>query len=377
MLLTEDQEQIRDMARRFAAERLAPGAAARDRDSTLPIELLREMGELGFFGLCVAPEHGGAGADYVSYALAVEEIAAGDGAISTIMSVHNSVCCAPIERFGSDEQKARWLEPMATGAVIGCFCLTEPEAGSDAAAIKTRAVRDGDGWVLNGTKQFISSGRIAGVSIVFAVTDPAAGKRGISAFIVPTDTPGWRVASVEHKLGQRCSDTCQIVFEDCRVGPEALLGREGEGYRIALANLEGGRIGIAAQSVGMARSAFEAALAYAQERQAFGAPIFDLQAVSFRLADMATKIEVARQAVLHAASLRQAGQPCLKEAAMAKLFASEMAERVCSDAIQVHGGYGYLNDFPVERIYRDVRVCQIYEGTSDIQRLIIARQLRS
>jgi alkylation response protein AidB-like acyl-CoA dehydrogenase len=289
------------------------------------------------------------------------------------MSVHNSVGCMPLLKFGTEAQKARFLRPMARGEMLAAFALTEPEAGSDAAAIRTRARRKGEGWVLDGTKQFITSGKNADVAIVFAVTDPEAGKRGISAFIVPTGTPGWRVARLEHKLGQRASDTAQIALEGLELAPALMLGREGEGYRIALSNLEGGRIGIAAQSIGMARAAWEAAVAYARERKAFGVPIAEHQAVAFRLADMATRIEAARQLMLHAAALRDRGIPCLKEAAMAKLFASEMAERVCSDAIQIHGGYGYLGDFPVERIYRDVRVCQIYEGTSDIQRLVISR----
>ena len=375
MMLTEEQRMVRDMARSFAQERLAPTAAERDRTGAFPADELREMGELGLLGMTVPEEWGGAGTDYVSYALAVEEIAAGDGAISTIMSVHNSVGCTPILNYGTQAQKERFLRPMVRGEAIGCFCLTEPQAGSDAAAIKTRARRDGDHWVLNGSKQFITSASKASVAIVFAVTDAQAGKRGISAFIVPTDTPGYVVARKEDKLGQTCSDTCLVTFEDCRIPADLMLGREGDGYRIALANLEGGRIGIASQSVGMARSALEHALRYAQERQSFGTAIINHQAVSFRLADMATRVEAARQLVLNAASLRDAGVPCLKEACMAKLFASEMAERVCSDAIQIHGGYGYLKDFPVERIYRDVRVCQIYEGTSDIQRLVIARAL--
>ncbi|WP_340119964.1 acyl-CoA dehydrogenase family protein [Pelagibius sp. 7325] len=375
MLLTEEQSLIRDTARQFARAQLAPHAAEWDRDSRFPREAIAAMGELGFLGMLVPPEWDGAGADHVSYALALMEVAAGDGACSTIMSVHNSVGCMPILKFGTPEQQERFLKPMARGEMLGAFCLTEPQAGSDAAAIKTRAERDGNHYVLNGVKQFITSGKNADVAIVFAVTDPAAGKRGISAFIVPTDTPGYRVASVEKKLGQKASDTCQIVFDDLRLTPDLLLGEEGQGYRIALANLEGGRIGIAAQSVGMARAAYEAALAYAQERRSFGKPIFEHQAVAFRLADMATKIHGAELMVLEAAALRDAGRPCLKEAAMAKLAASEMAEQVCSDAIQIHGGYGYLSDFPVERIYRDVRVCQIYEGTSDIQRLVIARHL--
>jgi butyryl-CoA dehydrogenase len=323
----------------------------------------------------VPEDYDGAATDHVSYALALEEIAAGDGSCSTIMSVHNSVGCAPLLKFGTEEQKQRFLRPMAKGEMLAAFCLPEPEAGSDASAIKTRAKRAGNRFVLNGTKQFITSGEHAKVAIVFAVTDPDAGKKGISAFIVPTHTAGWRVAKREHKLGQRASDTAQIVFDEMELTPDLLLGEEGQGYRIALANLEGGRIGIGAQSVGMARAALQAAIAYAKERRSFGVPIAEHQAVAFRLADMATRIEAARQLVLHAAALRDAGSPCLKEAAMAKLFASEMAERVCSDAIQIHGGYGYLEDFPVERIYRDVRVCQIYEGTSDIQRLVISRQV--
>jgi butyryl-CoA dehydrogenase len=305
----------------------------------------------------------------------MEEIAAGEGAVATILSVQNSVGCMPVWQYGSDEQKRRFLEPMAKGEMLACFCLTEPQAGSDAVAIKTRARRRGNRWVLNGTKQFISSGKHARIAIVFAVTDPERGKRGISAFLVPTDSPGFRVARVEHKLGQRASDTAQLVFEDVELTPDLMLGAEGEGYKIALSNLEGGRIGIAAQSVGMARAAYEAALAYAREREAFGKPIIEQQAVAFRLADMATQIAAARGLVLDAAARRDAGEPCIKEASMAKLFASEMAERVASDAIQIHGGYGYLADFPVERIYRDVRVCQIYEGTSDIQRLVIAREI--
>ncbi|MGP1397759.1 MAG: acyl-CoA dehydrogenase family protein [Inquilinaceae bacterium] len=373
MLLTEDQTMIRDMARDFARERLAPHAAEWDRTSTFPADAVAEMGRLGLMGVTVPEDWDGAGADHVAYALAVEEVAAGDGSCSTIMSVHNSVACAPILRYGSTEQKERFLKALARGEMLGAFCLTEPQAGSDASALKTRARLDGNHWVLNGTKQFTTNGENADLAIVFAVTDPDAGKRGISAFIVPTDTPGYQVARVEKKLGLRASDTAQIVFDECRLPADLMLGEPGQGYRIALSNLEGGRIGIGAQAVGMARAAYEAAVLYARDRQAFGQPIMAQQAVAFRLADMATQIAVARQMVLHAAALRDAGQPCLREAAMAKLFASEMAEKVCSDAIQVHGGYGYLNDFPVERIYRDVRICQIYEGTSDIQRLIIAR----
>jgi len=366
---------IRDTARAFAEEHLKPNAAKWDAESTFPTEALAELGKLGFMGMLVPEDLGGAGADHVAYALALEEVAAGDGSTSTIMSVHNSVGCVPILKFGSDMQKERFLKPLARGEQLSCFCLTEPGAGSDASALKTRAKRDGNGWVLNGTKQFITSGGRADLAIVFAVTDPEAGKKGISAFLVPTRTEGWKVARVEKKLGLNASETCQIQLDDLRLEPELMLGKEGEGYRIALANLEGGRIGIGAQSIGMAKAAFEAALSYAKERKSFGKPIFEHQAIAFRLADMATQIEVARQMVLHAASLRDAGERCLKEASMAKLFASEMAERVCSDAIQIHGGYGYLADFPVERIYRDVRITQIYEGTSDIQRLVIAREI--
>jgi alkylation response protein AidB-like acyl-CoA dehydrogenase len=373
MLLTPEQEMIRDAVRDYARERLAPFAAQWDRKAEFPRDALAGLAQMGLYGVCVDERWGGAGLDHVSLALALEEIAAGDGACSTIISVQNSVVCGPIQRFGNDAQKEQWLKPLASGAKLGCFCLTEPHVGSDAAAIRTRADRDGDAWVLNGVKQFITSGKQAQVAIVFAVTDRNAGKKGISAFIVPTDAPGYVVARVEDKLGQKASDTAQIVLERCRVPAENLLGAEGEGYRIALANLEGGRIGIAAQAVGMARAAFEAAREYAKQRESFGKPIIEHQAVNFRLADMATQIEVARQMVWHAAALRDAGRPCLKEASMAKLFASEMAERVCSDAIQIHGGYGYVADFAVERIYRDVRVCQIYEGASDIQRLVIGR----
>jgi butyryl-CoA dehydrogenase len=376
MIPTEEQIQIRDAARDFARERLAPFAAQWDREHRYPAEAIREMAEMGFFGMVVPEEWGGSETGQVAYAMALEEIAAGDGACSTIMSVHNSVACMPILKFGTTGQKERFLRPLASGEWIGAFALTEPQAGSDAANLRTRARRDGNSsYVLDGTKQFITSGRTGRVVITFAVTDPDAGKKGISAFIVPTDTPGYEVARVEDKMGQHGSDTCQITFNDLRIPAEYRLGEEGEGYRIALSNLEGGRIGIASQSVGMARAAFEAARDYARDRETFGKPLMEHQAVAFRLADMATQIAVARQMVLHAASLREAGQPCLTEASMAKLFASEMAEKVCSGAIQILGGYGYLSDFPVERIYRDVRVCQIYEGASDIQRLLIARNL--
>ncbi len=376
MILTQEQLQIRDMARDFARERLAPGAAERDRESRFPREELKAMGELGFLGMLVPEAYGGSETGMVAYAVALEEIAAGDGSCSTIMSVHNSVGCVPILTYGDEAQKRHFLPELASGAWIGGFALTEPQAGSDAANLKTRARRDGDHYVIDGAKQFITSGRNGDVIIVFAVTDPEAGKKGISAFIVPTATPGYEVVRVEEKLGLHASDTCQIAFNGLRIPVSNRLGAEGEGYRIALSNLEGGRIGIAAQAVGMARAAFEAARDYAHERTAFGAPIIDHQAVAFRLADMATRIAVARQMVLHAAALKEKGQPCLTEASMAKLFASEMAEKVCSDAIQIHGGYGYMADYPVERIYRDVRICQIYEGTSDVQRIVIARALR-
>ncbi|MBA1323733.1 acyl-CoA dehydrogenase [Pseudomonas plecoglossicida] len=375
MLVTDEQQQIADAVRDFAQERLKPFAEQWDKEHRFPREAIAEMAELGLFGMLVPEQWGGSDTGYVAYAMALEEIAAGDGACSTIMSVHNSVGCVPILKFGSEQQKQQFLQPLASGAMLGAFALTEPQAGSDASSLKTRARLDGDHYVLNGSKQFITSGQNAGVVIVFAVTDPAAGKRGISAFIVPTDTPGYQVTRVEEKLGQHASDTCQIVFDDVRIPLANRLGEEGQGYKIALANLEGGRIGIASQAVGMARAAFEVARDYARERQSFGKPLIEHQAVAFRLADMATRVAVARQMVLHAAALRDAGRPALQEASMAKLFASEMAEKVCSDALQTLGGYGYLSDFPLERIYRDVRVCQIYEGTSDIQRMVIARNL--
>jgi len=375
MLLTPEQEMIRDAVRQFAQREIAPHAAAWDRDKTFPKAVHRGLAALGAYGVAVPEQYGGAGLDYLSLALILEEIAAGDGGTSTVISVNNCPVCSMLMAFASEAQKQQWLVPLARGEMLGAFCLTEPHVGSDAAALRTSAVRDGDHYVLNGVKQFITSGQNADVAIVLAVTDKAAGKRGISAFLVPTATPGYVVARIEDKLGQHSSDTAQIVFEDCRVPAANLLGDEGAGYKMALSGLEGGRIGIASQSIGMARAAFEAALAYARERESFGQPLFAHQAVQFRLAEMATKIEVARQMVWHAAALRDAGRPCLKEAAMAKLYASEMAEAVCSAAIQVFGGYGYVSDFPVERIYRDVRVCQIYEGTSDIQKILIARAL--
>lgn len=374
-MLTEEQVLIVETARAFARERLAPDAAEWDRTGKLPRDVLDELGELGFLGMTVAPEWDGAGTDYVAYALALMEIAAGDGSVSTIMSVQNAPVCAVLAGHGSDAQKEQWLRPLASGRMIGSFALTEPQAGSDAANLKTRAVRHGGHYVIDGSKQFISSASIAGVVIVFAVTDPAAGKRGISAFLVPTASKGFSVSRIEDKLGQKASDTCALTFDQLEIPIENRLGAEGEGLRIALSSLEQGRIGIAAQSVGMATAALDYALAYAQEREQFGRPIFEHQAVGFRLADLATRLEAARQLVLHAARLRDAAQPCLKEACMAKLFASETAEAICSGAIQTLGGYGYLRDYPVERIYRDVRVCQIYEGTSDVQRLLISRHL--
>ncbi|KAE8756875.1 acyl-CoA dehydrogenase [Paraburkholderia madseniana] len=375
MVLDQDHLMVRDAVRTFVREAVTPYAAQWDRDRTFPKDVHRQLAELGAYGVLVPEAYGGAGMDALALALILEEIAAGDGGTSTAISVNNCPVCSILLTYGNDAQKRDWLTPLARGEMLGAFCLTEPQAGSDASALRTTATRDGDGYVLNGVKQFITSGKNGNVAIVMAVTDKAAGKRGISAFIVPTDTKGYVVARVEEKLGQHSSDTAQIIFEDCRVPATNLIGAEGEGYRIALSGLEGGRIGIAAQSVGMARAAFEAALGYAKERESFGQPLFSHQAVQFRLADMATQLEAARQLIWHAASLKDAGQPCLTEAAMAKLFASEAAERICSAALQIHGGYGYLSDFPVERIYRDVRVCQIYEGTSDIQKILIARGL--
>ena len=363
--------------RAFAQEELAPNAARWDREAHFPREQLRALGELGAMGMVVPERWDGAGMDYVSLAVALEEIAAGDGATSTIVSVQNSVVCGPINAFGTDAQKEKYLKPLARGEWLGCFCLTEPHVGSDAGAITTRAERRGDRFVLNGVKQFITTGANADVAVVFAVTDKAAGKKGISGFIVDTKTPATSSPASRKSWASMRPTRRRSLFENCEVPAANLLGAEGAGYRIALSNLEAGRIGIAAQAVGMARAALEAAVAYASERTSFGKPIAEHQAVNFRLADMAVQIEAARQLIWHAAALRDAGLPCLKEASMAKLFASEMAERVCSDAIQIHGGYGYVADFPVERIYRDVRVCQIYEGTSDIQRLVIGRAIAS
>ncbi len=376
MVLSEQHEMIRDALRSFSQERLAPNAARWDKEHHFPADELKGLAALGAFGVAVPEELGGAGLDYVSLALVLEEIAAGDGGTSTVISVNNCPVCSIGMMYANAEQKERFLKPLARGDMLGAFCLTEPHVGSDASALRTTATRDGEHYVLNGVKQFITSGKTADVAIVMAVTDKAAGKKGISAFWVPTNTPGYIVARLEEKLGQHSSDTAQILFENCRIPAQNLIGEEGQGYKIALSGLEGGRIGIASQSVGMARAAFEAALAYAKERTSFGKTLFEHQAVQFKLSEMATQIEAARQLIMHAASMKDAGKPCLKEAAMAKLFASEMAERVCSDAIQIHGGYGYVSDFPVERIYRDVRVCQIYEGTSDIQKILIARALQ-
>ena len=375
MLLTDDQRAIQNAVRDYVQDNIAPHAAAWDKSSHFPKAELRGLAELGCYGVAVPAEWDGAGLNYVALSIILEEIAAGDGATSTVISVNNCPVCSILMAWATEAQKTQWLKPLARGDMLGAFCLTEAHVGSQADGLKTTAVRDGDEYVLNGVKQFVTSGQNADMAIVMAVTDKAAGKKGISAFIVPTAAQGYQVARLEDKLGQHASDTAQVVFENCRVPASNLLGAEGQGLKIALSGLEGGRIGIASQSVGMARAAFEAALRYSKERVAFGKPIFEHQAVQFRLADMATKIEAARHLTQHAASLKDAGVPCLKEAAMAKLFASEMAEAVCSAAIQVFGGYGYVSDFPVERIYRDVRVCQIYEGTSDVQKMLIGRAL--
>ncbi|MES2960457.1 MAG: acyl-CoA dehydrogenase family protein [Pseudomonadota bacterium] len=375
MLLSEDHIAVQDAVRAYVQDRIAPKAAEWDKSHHFPQAELRGLAELGCYGVAVPTDYDGAGLDYLALSLILEEIAAGDGATSTVVSVNNCPVCSILMAWASEAQKQLWLKPLARGEMLGAFCLTEPHVGSEAGGLKTTAVRDGGDYVLNGVKQFITSGKHGDVAIVMAVTDKAAGKKGISAFIVPTATPGYTVARLEDKTGQHASDTAQILFEDCRIPAANLIGEEGQGLKIALSGLEGGRIGIASQSVGMARAAFDAALAYSKQRVTFGKPIFEHQALQFRLADMATEIEVARQMIHHAASLKDAGRPCLKEAAMAKLFASEMAERVCSAAIQIHGGYGYVSDFPVERIWRDVRVCQIYEGTSDVQRILIGRAL--
>ena len=375
MQLTEDHIAVQDAVRAYVQAEIAPHAAAWDKSHHFPAAQLRGLADLGCYGVAVPEQYGGAGLDYLSLALILEEIAAGDGATSTIVSVNNCPVCSILMAWGNEAQKQKYLKPLARGDMLGAFCLTEPHVGSEAAGLKTTATKEGDHYVLNGVKQFITSGKNGDIAIVMAVTDKAAGKKGISAFVVETKTPGYEVTRIEDKLGQHASDTAQIRFDNCRVPAENLIGEEGQGLKIALSGLEGGRIGIASQCIGMARAAFDAALQYSKDRVSFGQPIFQHQAVQFKLADMATQIEAARQLIHHAASLKDAGQPCLKEAAMAKLFASEMAERVCSDAIQVHGGYGYVTDFPVERIYRDVRVCQIYEGTSDVQKILIGRAL--
>ena len=375
MILNPDQQQVRDAVRDFCVQELWPHAAAWDKAHTFPVEAHKGLAALGAYGICVPDDLGGAGLDYLTLAVVVEEIAAGDGGTSTAISVTNCPVNAILMRYGSAEQQKQWLTPLAQGHMLGAFCLTEPHAGSDASSLKTTAAKSADGYVINGVKQFITSGKNGHVAIVIAVTDKGAGKKGMSAFIVPTSTPGYSADRLEDKLGQHSSDTAQVNFDNCLVPFDNLIGQEGEGYKIALSALEGGRIGIAAQSIGMARSAFDVALAYAKDRTSFGSAIVNHQAVGFRLADCATQIEAARQLTWHAASLRDAGLPCLKEAAMAKLFASEMAETVCSAALQTLGGYGYVSDFPIERIYRDVRVCQIYEGTSDVQKIIIQRAL--
>ena len=375
MILNPDQQQVRDAVRDFCVQELWPHAAAWDKARTFPAQAHKGLAALGAYGICVPDDLGGAGLDYLTLAVVIEEIAAGDGGTSTAISVTNCPVNAILMRYGNAEQKKQWLTPLAQGHMLGTFCLTEPHAGSDASSLKTTAVKNAGGYVINGVKQFITSGKNGHVAIVIAVTDKGAGKKGMSAFIVPTSTPGYSADRLEDKLGQHSSDTAQVNFDNCLIPLDNLIGQEGEGYKIALSALEGGRIGIAAQSIGMARSAFECALAYAKDRTSFGSAIINHQAVGFRLADCATQIEAARQLTWHAASLRDAGLPCLKEAAMAKLFASEMAEEVCSAALQTLGGYGYVSDFPVERIYRDVRVCQIYEGTSDVQKIIIGRAL--
>ena len=373
--LSEEQRMIRDMARDFAKTELAPNAEQWEKAGWLDENMLKQMGELGFLGMVVPEEWGGSYIDYTCYALAVEEISAGCAATGAVMSIHNSVGCTPILNWGTEQQKKEWVAQLASGQTLACFCLTEPQAGSEANNLRTKAVEDGDHWVLNGSKQFISNAKRAGLAIVFAVTDPELGKKGLSAFLVPTDTPGFEVERMEQKMGLRASDTCAISLVNCRIPKENMLGPRGKGLALALSGLEGGRLGIAAQALGIARAAFEAALLYARERVQFGKPIAEHQSIANMLADMHTQINAARHMILYAARLRTAGLPCLSEASQAKLFASEMAEKVCSMAIQVHGGYGYLEDYAVERHYRDARITQIYEGTSEVQRLLIARQL--
>jgi alkylation response protein AidB-like acyl-CoA dehydrogenase len=372
---TDPNALIVETARRFAQERLAPGAAAREKAGRIEPEIVRELGEMGFLGATLSARWDGSEIDTVTYARVVEEIAAGDGSVSTLVSVHNAPTCEILQHYGTDAQREEWLRPMATGAAVGSFALTEPGAGSEASALRTRAMKDGDDYIITGSKQFISNAAIGQTTILFAMTDPAAGKKGMSCFIVHNNTPGYQVARVEEKLGQKASDTCHLVFDGMRVPAAQRIGAEGEGYKIALSTLEAGRIGIAAQSVGMARAALDYAIGYAKERRSFGKPIIDHQAVGFRLVEAKTKLEASRQLVLNAARLKDAGQPALEAAAMAKLFASEAAEAICTAAIQTLGGYGFLCDYPVERIYRDVRVCQIYEGTSDIQKIILQRML--
>jgi len=373
--LSEDQRMIRDMARDFARREIAPHAQAWEKAGWIDDALVAQMGELGLLGMVVPEEWGGSYIDYVAYALAVEEISAGDGATGALMSIHNSVGCGPVLNYGSQAQKDEWLAELANGRAIGCFALTEPQAGSEAHNLRTRAELVDGQWVLNGSKQFCSNAKRAKLAIVFAVTDPDLGKKGLSAFLVPTDTPGFAVERSEHKMGIRASDTCAVSLSDCRIPQANLLGERGKGLAIALSNLEGGRIGIGAQALGIARAAFEAALLYARERVQFGKPIAEHQSIANMLADMQTQLNAARLLILHAARLKSAGLPCLSEASQAKLFASEIAEKVCSQAVQIHGGYGYLEDYPVERYYRDARITQIYEGSSEIQRLLIAREL--
>lgn len=375
MRLNETQSAVQEMVRAFAQEQIRPNSAAWAAAHAYPRDLFVELGGLGLMGMTAPESFGGAGADNVSYALAMIEIAAADGGVALILSIQNSLIVSGLLKDGSPAQQQRFLPDLIAGRCVGAFALTEPDAGSDASALRCRAERVAGGWRLNGTKQFITSGATAGLAIVFAVTDPAAGKRGISAFIVPTDSPGYCVDKVEEKLGLDASDTCAIRFDNLFLADDLLLGAEGAGYAIALSNLEAGRIGIAAQAVGMAQAALEIAIAYAKERKSFGVPIMAHQAVGFRLADLAARLEAARQLVLHAASLKDGGIPCLAEASMAKLFASEAAEAIVSGALQTLGGYGYLEEFGIARIYRDVRICQIYEGTSDIQRMVIARNL--
>lgn len=373
--LSEDHIMMRDMARDFAQNEIAPKALEWEAAAWLGDDVIEQMGELGFLGMTVPEEYGGSYSDYIAYALVIEEIAAADAAMATMMSVHSSVGCGTILNSGNEQQKQEWLPRMCSGEIIGAFCLTEPQAGSEAHNLKTRAAREGDRWILNGSKQFVTNGKRAGVANVFAVTDPSQGKRGISAFIVPTDNPGYQVIRVEDKLGIKASDTCAVSLDNCELSADMLLGEEGRGLSIALSNLENGRIGIAAQAVGIARAALEAAVEYANERVQFDKPLTQHPSIADKLANMATMVNAARLLTLHTASMKTQGLPCLSEASQAKLYASEIAEKVCSEAIQIHGGYGFLSDYIVQKYYRDARITQIYEGTSEIQRLIIARGL--